>query len=580
DDQRQSGQPFVGRGGSHQGRAGRGPRAVGLSHLLHVHHGDAYERRRARHATTHAAGRRSGRQRGAAAQHGGRALPHRPDQLRDRGDDGDGVGGAHLHAGRLRLRQAAFPRLEDPARDHPRHDDGAPAADGHRPAVRADGDAGLDRAAAGGDPAVPRQRVRRVHDDPVRLPGGAGRAGRGGQGRRRDHAGHLPHGHPARAAAGHGGARAAGVHADLERVHVAADRADPGEPGGPDIDRGAQPGARHRLRDAVHRHRRLGTPAVHCFRPVRPPDRRRPDGRCGQGVTTQEEQTRPELRFPTGFAWGAATSAYQIEGAVDADGRGVSIWDTFTKKPGRVVNGDHADVAIDHYHRYREDVRIMADLGLSAYRFSVSWPRIQPDGSGAVNQKGLDFYKRLTDELLAHGIDPWLTLYHWDLPQALEDKGGWPIRDTALRFADYAQIVHEALKDRVHTWSTVNEPWCAAFLGYASGEHAPGRREPENAIRAAHHLNLTHGLAVQAMGARRVGGCVNLYAITPETSSEEDQDAARRIDGLQNRFFLDALLTGRYPQDVLDDLRMDFGFIEDGDLKTINAPIDVLLVNY
>ncbi|MEU4577404.1 GH1 family beta-glucosidase [Nonomuraea sp. ATR24] len=297
-------------------------------------------------------------------------------------------------------------------------------------------------------------------------------------------------------------------------------------------------------------------------------------------MTTQEEQTRSELRFPTGFAWGAATSAYQIEGAVTADGRGVSIWDTFTRTPGRVVGGQHADVAIDHYHRYRDDVRIMADLGLSSYRFSVSWPRVQPYGSGPVNHKGLDFYKRLTDELRSHGIDPWLTLYHWDLPQALEDKGGWPERDTALRFAEYAAAVHDALKDHVHTWSTVNEPWCAAFLGYASGEHAPGRREPENAIRAAHHLNLAHGLGVQAMGARRVGGCVNLYAITPATASEADQDAARRIDGLQNRFFLDALLTGRYPQDVLDDLGMDLSFIEDGDLKTINAPIDVLLVNY
>ncbi|MBN6055155.1 beta-glucosidase [Nonomuraea sp. RK-328] len=286
------------------------------------------------------------------------------------------------------------------------------------------------------------------------------------------------------------------------------------------------------------------------------------------------------LRFPQGFAWGAATSAYQIEGAVSDDGRGASIWDTFTKRPGRVVGGHHADVAIDHYHRFKDDVAVMADLGLSAYRFSVSWPRIQPEGSGAFNHKGLDFYKRLCDELLARGIDPWLTLYHWDLPQALEDAGGWPDRDTAYRFAEYALCVHDALKDYVHTFSTVNEPWCAAFLGYASGEHAPGRREPENAIRAAHHLNLAHGLSVRAMNARRVGGCVNLYAITPATGSDADLDAARRIDGLQNRFFLDALLLGRYPEDVLADLGMDTGFIHDGDLATINAPLDVLLVNY
>ncbi|MEV4168296.1 GH1 family beta-glucosidase [Nonomuraea sp. NPDC049709] len=297
-------------------------------------------------------------------------------------------------------------------------------------------------------------------------------------------------------------------------------------------------------------------------------------------MTTQEEQTRSGLRFPTGFAFGAATSAYQIEGAVAEDGRGTSIWDTFTKTPGRVLNGHHGDVAMDHYHRFKEDVAIMADLGLTAYRFSVSWPRIQPTGSGAVNQKGLDFYRRLTDELLRHGIDPWLTLYHWDLPQALEDQGGWPNRDTAYRFAEYASAVHEALKDHVHTFSTVNEPWCAAFLGYASGEHAPGRREPQNAIRGAHHLNLAHGLAVQAMGARRVGGCVNLYAVTPATDSEADLDAARRIDGLQNRFFLDALLTGQYPQDVLDDLGMDPEVIQPGDMKTIGSPIDVLLVNY
>ncbi|SDJ76676.1 beta-glucosidase [Nonomuraea maritima] len=297
-------------------------------------------------------------------------------------------------------------------------------------------------------------------------------------------------------------------------------------------------------------------------------------------MTTQEEPALAGLRFPAEFAWGAATSAYQIEGAVAEDGRGPSVWDTFTKIPGRVLGGHHADVAIDHYHRYREDVALMARLGLSAYRFSVSWPRIQPGGSGPVNTKGLDFYKRLTDELRRHDIAPWLTLYHWDLPQELEDRGGWPNRDTAYRFAEYAAAVHDALKDHVDTFSTVNEPWCAAFLGYASGEHAPGRREPENAIRGAHHLNLAHGLAVQAMNARRVGGCVNLYAISPATDSERDLDAARRVDGLQNRFFLDALLLGRYPQDVLDDLAMDLDFIEPGDMKTVNAPIDVLLVNY
>ncbi|GAA0409805.1 beta-glucosidase [Acrocarpospora corrugata] len=306
-------------------------------------------------------------------------------------------------------------------------------------------------------------------------------------------------------------------------------------------------------------------------------------------MTTQKTDTQvetPALVFPTGFVWGAATSAYQIEGAVTTDGRGRSIWDTFVAQPGHVVNGEHADVAIDHYNRYRDDVRLMADLGLSAYRFSLSWPRIQPLGSGEINQKGLDFYKNLVDELLSYGIDPWVTLYHWDLPQALEDAGGWPSRDTSKRFADYAAAVHGALGDRVKNWSTVNEPWCAAFLGYASGEHAPGRREPALAIHAAHHLNLAHGLAMEAMRAQRadsrIGGSVNLYAVTPATGSEADQDAARRIDGLQNRFFLDAIMHGRYPDDVLADLSHLTGpeFIQDGDLAAISAPLDMLLINY
>ncbi|MFJ2032090.1 GH1 family beta-glucosidase [Streptosporangium sp. NPDC087985] len=302
-------------------------------------------------------------------------------------------------------------------------------------------------------------------------------------------------------------------------------------------------------------------------------------------MTTQETQIQtPDLVFPTDFVWGAATSAYQIEGAVSEDGRGRSIWDTFVKQPGRVVNGEHADVAIDHYHRYRDDVRMMADLGLGAYRFSVSWPRVQPDGSGPINAKGLDFYSRLVDELLSRGIDPWVTLYHWDLPQALEDAGGWPSRDTSKRFADYAAAVHEALGDRVRNWSTVNEPWCAAFLGYASGEHAPGRRDPAESVRAAHHLLLAHGLATSAMRAQRtdtrIGGCVNLYAISPQTDSDADADAVRRIDGLQNRFFLDALLKGEYPADVLEDLGGTSGFIQDGDMEAISAPLDILLINY
>jgi beta-glucosidase len=303
--------------------------------------------------------------------------------------------------------------------------------------------------------------------------------------------------------------------------------------------------------------------------------------------TTQETQTTDGvLTFPTGFVWGAATSAYQIEGAVSDDGRGISIWDSFVRRPGRVLGGETADVAIDHYHRYREDVRIMADLGLTAYRFSISWPRVQPTGMGPLNPKGIDFYRRLVDELLASDIEPWVTLYHWDLPQALEDAGGWPARDTASRFCDYAAAVHEALGDRVTNWSTINEPWCAAFLGYASGEHAPGRREPAQAVRAAHHLLLAHGQAARMMREQRrdsrIGGCVNLYAVSPQTADPADLDAARRIDGLQNRFFLDAMLKGSYPEDVLTDLRQvtDLGFIRDGDLKVIAAPLDVLMINY
>ena len=287
--------------------------------------------------------------------------------------------------------------------------------------------------------------------------------------------------------------------------------------------------------------------------------------------------------MPAGFLWGAATAAYQVEGAVRADGRGPSIWDTFSHTPGRVRGGDTGDVAADHYHRYREDVALLARLGLSAYRFSIAWPRIQPTGSGAPDRRGLDFYRRLVDELLAAGIEPWPTLYHWDLPQPLEDAGGWPARETASRFAEYAALVQAAIGDRVRTWTTINEPWCSAFLGYASGEHAPGRTEPAASVAAAHHLLLGHGLAAQALragGAERVAAAVNLYTVTPAT--EADADAARRIDGLQNRFFLDPLLLGRYPADVVRDLEpvTDFGFVRDGDLATIAQPLDGLGINY
>lgn len=290
--------------------------------------------------------------------------------------------------------------------------------------------------------------------------------------------------------------------------------------------------------------------------------------------------------FPPGFRWGAATSAYQIEGATALDGRGPGVWDTMCATPGRILGGDTAEEAIDHYHRFREDVAVMADMGITSYRFSVSWPRIQPAGSGPVNQAGLDFYRRLVEELLDKGIEPWLTLYHWDLPQHLEDLGGWPERDTAHRFAEFAALTHDALGDRVENWMTVNEPWCAAYLGYASGDHAPGRQEPAAALRAAHHLLLGHGLAVEAIRGQgrdtRIGPAVNLYAISPATDAPEDLDAARRIDGLQNRFFLDAILLGRYPEDLLEDLApLDFAAcVKDGDLEIISRPVDLVGINY
>ena len=289
--------------------------------------------------------------------------------------------------------------------------------------------------------------------------------------------------------------------------------------------------------------------------------------------------------FPADFLWGAATAAYQIEGAVEADGRGRSIWDTFSHTPGRVRDGDTGDVAADHYHRWRDDVALMADLGLRSYRFSISWPRVQPGGRGPANQKGLDFYQALVDELLEHGIEPWVTLYHWDLPDELEQAGGWPVRDTAARFAEYADLTVAALGDRVRFWTTLNEPWCSAFLGYASGDHAPGRHEHDASLAAVHHLLLAHGLGVQALrarGARQVGITLNLTPMTPADDHPAVLDAARRTDGLHNRLFLDPLLRGSYPDDVRADLAgvSDFSFEKDGDAATIAAPLDLLGVNY
>ena len=310
-------------------------------------------------------------------------------------------------------------------------------------------------------------------------------------------------------------------------------------------------------------------------------------------ATVTSEATEPGgsaqqsgLKFPDGFIWGAATASYQIEGAATEDGRGVSIWDTFSRTPGKVFAGHTGDVACDHYHRYREDVAMMADLGLAAYRYSVAWPRIRPDGTGPVNTRGLDFYDRLTDELLGKGIEPLVTLYHWDLPQALQDRGGWANRDTALAFAEYAQVMYAKLGDRVSTWTTLNEPWCSAYLGYASGRHAPGITDPVATFRAVHHLLLAHGLAVEALrgaGAGMLGITLNPSAVAPlDPSSAADQEAARIIDGLHNRIFLDPLIKGAYPEDMREHMARftDLGFIQDGDEKQINQPIDVLGVNF
>ncbi len=290
--------------------------------------------------------------------------------------------------------------------------------------------------------------------------------------------------------------------------------------------------------------------------------------------------------FDPAFLFGAATAAFQIEGATHTDGRTDSIWDAFCRVPDAVINGDNGEPACDHYHRYADDVALMAELGLQSYRFSTSWARVRPDG-GAVNPAGLDFYSRLVDELLGHDIMPWLTLYHWDLPQALEEQGGWRNRDTAYRFCEYALTVHEALGDRVPVWTTLNEPWCAAFVGHISGAHAPGLQDPAAGLAAAHHLLLGHGLAVEALRAAdpalRLGLTLNLTVADPvDPDRPGDVDAARRVDGQMNRIFLDPIFRAAYPDDVLADMA-GLGLeqvVRPADLATIAAPIDVLGVNY
>lgn len=296
--------------------------------------------------------------------------------------------------------------------------------------------------------------------------------------------------------------------------------------------------------------------------------------------------------FPENFLFGAATAAYQIEGAAFEDGRTASIWDAFARVPGAVVGAENGDVACDHYHRYAADVALMKDLGLQTYRFSTSWSRVRPD-AGPVNQKGIDFYSRLVDELLAADIVPWLTLHHWDMPQALEERGGWTSREVVDRFVEYTLSMHDALGDRVQHWTTLNEPWCSSFLSYTAGVHAPGRTSIRDGLLASHHLLLSHGRAVQALRERDadldLGITLNLtVADAADPGDPRDVDAARRIDGQFNRWFLDPLFRGTYPADIVRDLRdVDADAVSawqdavlDGDLDAISTPLDALGVNY
>jgi beta-glucosidase len=292
--------------------------------------------------------------------------------------------------------------------------------------------------------------------------------------------------------------------------------------------------------------------------------------------------------FPEDFSWGVATAAYQVEGAVDVDGRGPSIWDTFAHTPGKTVNGETGDRAVEHYHRYVEDVSLLADIGVRAYRFSISWPRILPDGVGRINQAGIDFYRRLCKELVGAGIEPVATLYHWDLPQALQDRGGWVNPESVGWFADYAGVAIDALGDLIQTWATLNEPWCSAFLGHSAGEHAPGITDTPSSLVVGHHLIRAHHAAVGVMrdrsssAANRFGIVLNLIPAWPQTDAEEDVAAANSVDLIQNRFFTEAVIDGVHSAEIRDLFdrygvgdRIDHAALADG-----TTPIDFLGINY
>ncbi len=302
--------------------------------------------------------------------------------------------------------------------------------------------------------------------------------------------------------------------------------------------------------------------------------------------TTNDASPLPRReQFPADFRWGCATSAYQIEGGVELEGRGESIWDRFCQMPGRIRDGSSGAVACDHYQRWREDLDLAADLGLNSYRFSIAWPRVFPQGRGAVpNSAGLDFYSRLVDGLLERGIEPWPTLYHWDLPQALQDRGGWKHRDTVAAFAEYAAVLGRVLGDRVRNWTTHNEPWCSAFLGHREGVHAPGVQGWKSALQACHHILLSHGKATAALRAEvqdaRVGIALSLHPCQPATASSQDAQAVQRHDGLRNRWFLDPLYGRGYPSDIWPLFGKNAPMVRHNDLQLIAAPIDFLGINY
>ncbi|MES0360894.1 MAG: GH1 family beta-glucosidase [Anaerolineales bacterium] len=289
-------------------------------------------------------------------------------------------------------------------------------------------------------------------------------------------------------------------------------------------------------------------------------------------------------KFPPGFVWGAATAAYQIEGAWDEDGKGENIWDRFSHTPGKIDNADSGDIACNHYHRWREDIQLMKDMGLQAYRFSISWARLIPEGRGGVNQPGIDFYSQLVDNLLENEIEPYVTLYHWDLPQALQDQGGWPARSTAEAFVEYADLVSRRLGDRVRNWMTLNEPFVSAWVGYMEGRHAPGHQDVDEMLAAAHHLLLAHGWTVPVIRANvpdsQVGIVLNLSGKVPASNSFADRASAWREDGILNRWYLDPLAGRGYPLDIVEHYRRPMDFIHANDMESIAVSTDFLGVNF